>query len=292
VQFSPWDVVATIVKAITYAATLGAAGAVFFLFYCRAYIREPIHRRIRRLIGLLVLLTICCSLARIPLLAASMSDGATGMLDPNLYLMIWHSGEGRASAIRVVAVLFAGSAALSRSPGGAIPIIGAGIAATSFAWTGHAQALHPSWAPVTLIGMHLLGVAFWLGALPALLLVSRDPDHSYIATSAQRFGELAVLVVITMVIAGACVLWSLLGDISALWSSAYGRIFSLKIGMVSLLLAAAAFNKLRLTPRLGAKDTLALSRLRRSIMFEMAAAAAILLISATFTTLLGPPALQ
>jgi putative copper resistance protein D len=292
VQISVWDIAAAVDKAVLYAATFGAAGSVFFLFYCRAYLRDPPHRLIRRLTGLLVLLAVGCSLVRIPLLAASMSGSAAGMLDSHLASLIWRSGEGRSCGIRLIGVMLAGLAALFRSRPNIVSIVGATIAATSFAWTGHAQALRPSWAPVILIGIHLLGIAFWVGALPPLLLVARGPDHLCIAASARRFGRLAVIVVAMIVLVGVCVLWRLLGNVSELWSGAYGRAFTLKIAFVSVLLAVAAFNKLHLTPRLVANEPLAVSTLRRSLVFEMIIAAAILLISATLTTLLGPPTLQ
>ncbi len=70
--------------------------------------------------------------------------------------------------------------------------------------------------------------------------------------------------------------------------SRYGRLVSLKLGLVILLLAFAAFNKLRLTPRLLAADESAVRALRRSIKAEMLIAGLILLVTATFTTITGP----
>jgi putative copper export protein len=62
-----------------------------------------------------------------------------------------------------------------------------------------------------------------------------------------------------------------------------------KLLLVVLLLGAAALNKLRLTPRLVNGDARAIVILRRSIQFEILAAVLILLVTASFTSLLGPP---
>lgn len=287
-----WDVGTIIVKAVVYAATLGAAGGLFFLHYCRSQIPNLTRRNSRRLVAILILIAIGSSLARIPLLSASMSGQAAGMLDPSLAMMIWQSGEGRASAVRIVGLILAAFAVLSSRRPDAIPILGAGIAATSFAWTGHVHALRPDWLPIVLMGAHLVGIAFWVGALPPLLMVTRDPDRAAMAASVRQFGRLAVIVVAVVVAAGVVLLWMLTGNVSELWTSAYGRALSVKIGLVALLLAVAAFNKLILTPRLSVDDPQAVSAFRRTLVIEMIAAAAILLGTATLTTLMEPPALR
>jgi copper resistance protein D len=219
-----------------------------------------------------------------------MGDDAAGMLDGSLIHMVWQAGAGRANAIRAIGLLLAALGVLSdRPPWWAL--LGAAMAATSFAWTGHARALNPDVLPVLLVSAHLLGVAFWLGALAPLLIVSRNADVAIIAATAARFGSSAVFAVGALMAAGIALLWMLLGDVTALWSSTYGRSVMLKLAFVGCLLCFAAFNKLRLTPRLLAGDSGAVRSLRTSIRFEMILGAVILAVTASFTTLIGPPAL-
>jgi putative copper export protein len=100
-------------------------------------------------------------------------------------------------------------------------------------------------------------------------------------------------VVSLLVLAGTVLLAALLGGASELWRSDYGRIACLKLALVGCLLALAALNKLRLTPRLiGAANGrgVAAHALRRSIAAEMVLAAAVFLVTAALTTLSGPPA--
>jgi putative copper export protein len=239
----------------------------------------------------LILVAAFGSLLRIPLTAGSMNGEIGGMFDRGLWTMIWHAGEGRATAIRVGGLMIVGAAVLFNR-GSTVPaILGAAIAATSFAWIGHPHALRSNVLAQILVGVHLLGVAFWLGALAPLLLVSRDRAPSYITATALRFGRAAVFVVSLLIAAGAGLLWMLLGTVSELWTSPYGRAVSVKIGIVGCLLSAAAFNKLNLTPRLRIGDSQARLSLRRSIWLEIILACAILISTATLATVLSPQTL-
>jgi putative copper resistance protein D len=294
-----WDGALIAVKALTYAGTLGAAGAVFFLGYAGSLVTAADRSRIRNAVWGLSALAIAGGAAQIMVSAGSMSDAASGMWDGSLLRMVWRAGAGRANAIRDAGLVFAAlGTAFGATPGAERrqapwwSLAGAAAAATSFAWSGHAHALTPRSLPVLLIGAHLLGVAFWLGALPALGLVTRGRDAAAAAAPVARFGAAALVVVSGLMAAGLGLLWMLLGDFSELWRSAYGRYVMLKLTFVAALLCLAAFNKLSLTPRLLAGDTRALQALRTSIRLELLLGVLILLATATLTTVTGPPALE
>ncbi|MGA2776779.1 MAG: CopD family protein [Steroidobacteraceae bacterium] len=287
-DISGWEVAAAIVKAASYAATLGAAGGVFFLAYCGPLLCDTDRLKTRRFIGRLILVSVCTSMLRIPMIAGSMSGDIPGAFDLALNRFVWLSAEGRATSIRIAGLIAIVPIAYFNRRIGVIAILGAAIAATSFAWIGHAHALHPGALAELLIGVHLLGVAFWIGALAPLLLVSRNPDPLRFARVARRFGQAAVSVVMLLMAAGAALLCMLLGSIPELWTSPYGRAISLKIGIVGCLLSAAAVNKLRLTPRLGAGDGVAATSLRRSIRLEITLVCAILLTTGALTTMWSP----
>jgi putative copper export protein len=84
----------------------------------------------------------------------------------------------------------------------------------------------------------------------------------------------------------------MLTDVRELWTDDYGRLVLTKVLLVCCLLALAALNHLRLTPRLFAYDTGALRALKRSILAELAVAGCVLVVTAAMTTLAGPPALD
>jgi putative copper resistance protein D len=277
-------------KAVTYAATFGAAGAVFFLTACGPLLDRADLLRIRRLVLCLAPLAVFGGAAQILASAASMSGGSAGMLDGSLIGMVWQTGAGRTNGMRAAGLLLAAVTTWSQRASW-WSCLGAAAAATSFAWTGHARALNPDVLPILLLSLHLLGIAFWLGALLPLSWVARG-DLPRIAAAAARFGAAAVVVVGTLVVAGAALLWLLLGHSMALWTSTYGRWLIAKLALVACILCLAAFNKWRLTPRLLAGDGRAAARLRRTIQFELLLGGAILAVTATFTTITGPPALS
>lgn len=289
-EVTGWDAAAALTKAISYAATLGAAGAVFFLAYGDRLLRPAQRRSILRQVLILSALAVLASVARISLLAASMSDSPTDMFDLSMAGMILSAGEGWCLALRIVGLLLCLAALNSGRLPRAAACAGAMLAAASFAAVGHVHGLKPDRLPTVLLIVHLTCAAFWLGALWPLLEVADAGDTGLTAALAARFGKLALYGVGFLLCAGVLLAYRLLGSLSALWTSDYGRLLGLKLLLVAALLCAAALNKLRLTPRLKAGDVLAAGSLRRSIRIEMIVGGLILLVTATFTSLTGPPA--
>jgi copper resistance protein D len=284
VELSGWEAAAALAKAITYAATLGAAGAIFFLNYNEA-LQTAQRRRMHRGIALLLIAAAVASVAKVLTLAGSMSDDFAGMFDSSFAAMILRAGEGRAAGVRLVGLIVCGAVFFSKQR---LAAVGALLAAGSFAAAGHVHALKPNGLATLFLLLHLWCGAFWLGALWPLLQVARDGAAAQTAIVAARFGNIAVYLVGALIAAGALLLYRVLGSVSELWSTAYGRTLSLKLLLVVALLSAAALNKLRLTPRLAAGDAAAGVYLRRSIAAEMILGCMILLATAALTTFAGP----
>ncbi len=288
-EISGWDVAGVFAKAATYAATLAAAGAIFFLAYCNTLLRDGQRNLIRRLIGILIAVAALFSVCRIAVLSASMSGDVAGMFDGSFARMILGAGEGRATGARIIGLCLA-LLALSPKPVLRGPaILGGIIAATSFAWIGHVHALTPNIAPSLLLCLHLLCAAFWLGALPSLWVIVAGGNEPQIAAAAARFGKLALRVVALLLAAGVSELLLLVSSAAQLWTTDYGRLMSIKLLAVAALLGLAAWNKLHLTPRLLNRHARAVVLFRRSLAAEIAVGAFILMITAAFTTLTGPP---
>jgi copper resistance protein D len=289
VEIGGWDIAAAFAKAVTYAATLGASGAVFFNLYCGYLLRDNQRAIVRRLIGILAFLGAAVSGLRILLLSGSLGDSTGSMFDGSLVGMILSGGEGRATGLRIAGLLFT-SLAISKNPIFRAPaVVGAAIAATSFAWIGHAHALSPSAAPALILCLHLLCVAFWLGALAPLWVIAAGGDEPQIAAAAERFGKIALRVVALLLAAGASLLWMLIGSAGQFWRSDYGTMMIVKLSAVALILGLAAWNKLSLTPRLLRRQASAVTSFRRSVSAEMFFGALILTVTAALTTLSGPP---
>lgn len=286
-EVTGWDAAAALAKALTYAATLSAAGTTFFLGYTAQLLRTQQRHRIVRVILLLAPLAAVASITRVSLLAASMSDNLAGMFDLSFAGMILRAGEGRAILLRIAGLVLCTAAFKSGRFWSWVAWAGAMLAAASFAVVGHVHALQPNRLATVILMLHLWCGAFWLGALWPLLQVARH-DDPLTAALAARFGRIALYLVGVLLAAGTLLACRLLGGLAALWSSDYGRMLSLKILLVAAMLCAAAVNKLRLTPRLAAGDARAAAHLRRSVTFEMGLGGAILLVTALFTSLTGP----
>jgi putative copper resistance protein D len=285
-----WDAWVVLAKAVTYGGALAAAGGVGFVAYSQELLQAPVLRRIRRLIGSLLVAAAVGTAAKICAVADSMSGDSRGMFDADLLSLSVSSGEGVASAVRLAGVLVMSASLFERRrrPRPLLSCLGGVAAATSFAWVGHVHALETEWLPLVLIGVHLLGVAFWIGALAPLYIVAGGGDLPAIARTLMRFGTAALGVVAAMLLAGAILLALLLSSLGELWSEVYGRLFLGKIALVGILLGFAAFNHWRLTPRLLAHDATAARAMRQSIGCEIVLAALVLLVTATLTTVAGP----
>lgn len=148
--------------------------------------------------------------------------------------------------------------------------------------------------------LHLLGAASWVGALVPLALLlgaatNRD-DLSALATAREatlRFSTLGIASVAAVLASGMVNTWQLAGSVAALFGTPYGRLVVLKVVLFLLMLAVAAVNRLRLTPRLAAgigtasAHHQALRRLRANSLIEAVLGAAILFIVGILGTL--PP---
>lgn len=141
--------------------------------------------------------------------------------------------------------------------------------------------------------------SIWLGALPAFLILLWRPktvvaDASQVLHRALHgFAAIGSGAVATLLATGLVNSWFLVGleKVSALWTSDYGRLLSVKLLLFLLMLALAGANRYRLTPRLaealeaGAPAAQALTALRRSLIVETGAGVAILALVAWLGTL-------
>ena len=289
-MIAPWDAAVVIAKAVTYVATLGAAGGVAFLVYCEDVIPAGCGLPIRRLQGALLATAALASVAKILAMSASMAGDVSGLFDAALTTMILQTGEGPACVARFAGLCLLTAAIVCGRPPVIAALLGSVLAATSFAWVGHVHALGMPWLWTGVLVVHLTGVGFWVGALMPLWLLTRRGGSSVTAAAAARFGGVAVTAVGILVAAGATLLGVLLHDAAELLNSDYGHLAVCKITSVALLLTLAAMNRLRLTPRLRAGDAAAVGVFGRSVMAEIVVALIILSVTAAMTTVTGPGA--
>jgi putative copper export protein len=292
IHLEAWQALAIIVKALTYGTSLAAAGSVFFITLFSSLISEEENKTIRRISFYLAVAGLGVSVLRIGVMNGMMSGEWLGMFDKTMTkMLLLDSSEGSATGLRLVGLLLMAVIMYQKHMTAvklAAAVLGAGLAVTSFAIVGHAGEVGFAKWPQGFLSVHLLAVAFWLGALWPLHHLTYNHDLKKIAAIMHRFGTIAAWIVSLLIGMGAILLWMLIGNVAVLWDSSYGRLFLVKLGLVAALLGLAALNKLRLTPLLLKGNLSAVTNIRKSIKAESVVAGLILLVSATLTTVIGP----
>ena len=283
-----WDLLSILAKFLLYLGVLGSAGLVFARLVFRRE-TERMRGPIARQASALALLALATAGFGFLLRGAAMTGDASGLTDPEMLGLLWQNPPGSQ-------LILVGSGLLLILAGMRAPRIGLWIAAVggllvlwSFAQIGHVPDAGPVWLEALLV-LHLAAAAFWVGILSPLRRLAGDPGELMAAAElGHRFGRIATATVPVLIAAGIVMAWRLLGDVAALTATGYGLTLLAKIAAVAVLLGAAAHNKLRFVPAMRRGDAAAAARLRRSIAVEWLAVCAILLVTATLTTVQHPP---
>jgi copper transport protein len=183
------------------------------------------------------------------------------------------TSAGPALLVAFAAMLLALTALRSARYARALAIVAFVGAGLSLAMTGHAATAPPEVLTRPAIFLHGLGVAFWIGALAPLAALVSKPAAAAL-TVVNRFSRNAMPAVGVLALTGLGLAIVQLEKPSALVETRYGLLLSIKLGLVTVLLALAALNRFRWTPAL-ARDEKAASALKRSILLECAIALAI-----------------
>lgn len=145
-----------------------------------------------------------------------------------------------------------------------VALAGVGVA---LAASGHASAAEPQWLTRPMVFLHGVGTAFWAGALVPLgleLKRARVEAEPFL----RRFSKTILPVVGVLAGAGIVLAVIQVQTPSALVATAYGRLLLIKLALLAILFALAAFNRWRLTVPAEGGHGMARKKLVRSIVFE------------------------
>ena len=282
----PWQLASVAARFLLYLGVLGSAGSVFArLVFARETAR--MDDALRRYASGFATLALLAGGLGFLLTGAAMTGETSGMADLEILGLLWRTPAGTALAMQAVGLLLVLGGA--RLPGPGIWVAGAGgvVALESFCQVGHVADAGAFWLEALLL-VHLAAAAFWIGILAPLRSLAGG-NLAEAAALGRRFGAIAGVTVPVLIAAGIVMAWRLLGDLSALVTSAYGLTLLAKIAGVGVLLGAAAANRLRFVPAMSRGERSAADALRGSISLEWLAVCAILLLTAALTTLPGLP---
>lgn len=159
--------------------------------------------------------------------------------------------------------------------------------AGALAFVGHAGATPGGAGQIHLASdvTHLIAASAWLGGLPALAIAMIAGPERNAARAAARFSVLGIAAVGTLVASGLINSWNLVGSVSDLIDTGYGRLLALKLGLFATMLGIVAVNRFHLTPLLKAKG--ARRALARNSLAETGLGLVVLLLVGALGTL--PP---
>jgi putative copper resistance protein D len=283
------DVLSVVLRALSFILLFQAAGVALFiaLFGRRLASSRDAVRRLGQATALAAIVSVAAHYA---LEAARMAGELSGMWDPALQAMVWHSPSRAALICRLAGLLLIALGLQVASPRSMIAAVGGAVLATgAFALTGHTSVNVHRGTLATLLMFHLLVVAFWFGALWPLYLASLRETPARASDIVERFTALATWLVPVILLAGMVMALLLLPNVAAL-GQPYGELLIAKIVGFAVLMGLAAANKWRLGPALVSAPLQTGRWFRRSVAAEYVLIAAVLTITAAMTSLFSPEA--
>lgn len=258
------------------------------------------------LLAFLSIIALCAALGGFVVMTANMMGVPLAEIDLTMLLsMASETDAGRATLWRLAALTAILLALAWRNERttlrlSAVAVLGA-VSLSTLVWTGHAAATEGLAGTAHRIAdtVHMLAAAIWLAAILCFLWLLRPSGGAVsfgrpaIAARAlaqfARIGSICVaLIVATGIVNGQMIVgWNRIGDSLA---GPYGQLLFAKLAAFVAMLALAALNRWRLTPALanavqtGVAHT-ALAAMRRSVVAEAVAAAAIVALVAWLGTL-------
>ena len=130
--------------------------------------------------------------------------------------------------------------------------------------------------------IHISAAAAWTGGLLCLAgLVLREVrqwQHEPLAMLLRRFSSLAGWCLLAVVASGIYNACTRLGSLSALWTSAYGKVLIAKLALVLVVAVLGAANRFAVLPRLGAMRSRSARAEERLVSYVFWEAALVVLI--------------
>jgi putative copper export protein len=275
-------------RAAAFILVLQSSGYALFLTLFARTLTPHVLTLMRRAAARVALAALALVLAQALYEPAHMAGGWEGLADPALRRLVVVSAGAAVLALRLGGLTLL-TLALRRSRSRAVPLAlpAALLALGSFLVSGHVLLDAHRVLLVPLLGLHVLLVAFWFGALIPLRTIARLESSVHVAEVLRRFSTYALWLVPLLALAGVTLAYTLLPDLAAL-RRPYGMLLCLKALLFAALLVFAALNRLSLTPALARGEARSLATLRRSLTAEYVLMGVALIATAALTGFFSP----
>jgi copper resistance protein D len=298
-----------VARFLHYAAVTMLAGASFFPLYAYGRGGGPrsygLHRSFQSVLFIAANVALFSGILWFIFAVANMSDRLDGVLDPEMLSTVLADTTfgkvwiGRLTLTIVIIVVIWNRFDSESSPRSSVivPVLTAALL-VSLAGVGHSQVEGGIAGAVHLVSdaAHLLAAGAWLGGLVPLILIlstnHRDREVSSAADLDQvlmRFSGMGYVAVAALVGTGLVNSWYLVGNVTGLLETAYGRVLVTKLVLFAGMLALAVSNRFWIVPSLAKARTDRLSiwtaRLRNHVLCEQLLGLIVLLIVSVLGTM-------
>jgi copper transport protein len=282
-----------IVVGLAYISMLGSVGLMWF----RAFVVKSVDHTAHRIAFTFSVITFLLHVLLVGFIRLWETGGSTPDL---LSANAWEVASS-ASSVRAVIALAIGlpiqhlfarkDVRIERNRWGVV--IGGLIALGSLTVVGHTAYQPPTWISHGMDFVHGVGASFWFGGLLGLLLFLRHAfrqkgDAAEAGRVVSEFSTYALLSVIALAVSGL-VMATIIKDNPFERESAFAQALMVKLLLVLIPIAIAAYNRFRLLPRLrgGIGEENAWATLRRTTLIEATLVVVILMVTG-FLVLASP----
>lgn len=228
--------------------------------------------------GLGWLAFVAADMSGLPLVEALSRSVLTVVLEKTLFGGVWSLRLALGFALCVWIALRGCAAREPQRRETRMWLILVGVYVATLALTGHAVAAQGAQRVLRVAAdaIHLIAAGSWLGALPGLAFAAAAAKRSgeasameAAARATRRFSVLGVLSVGALIVTGTVNAWYLVASWLALVGTPYGQWLLAKLVVFAAMVAIAAYNRERLSPRIRAGERLAVGLLARNARIEL-----------------------
>lgn len=169
---------------------------------------------------------------------------------------------------------------------GALPVVGFAAMLVSHTFDGHTVTEGNRVLTGLASATHVFAAAIWVGGVAALALIvrrrSRRGERTHALMMVTRFSVLATGALAAVTVFGLYLSWVILDSPSDLWATPWGRLLIAKLVVVAVAAGLGAHNHHVVVPALerSEEDGATVARLRSTLRFEVAALAAVTVLTA------------
>lgn len=277
------DILSVALRAVSFTLLLNAAGIPIFIA-AFGHLIPSAGPAVRQLGWKLAIGAMVFVVGHHALEAARMTGEMSGVVDPAMQKMALLSREGAAFAARMLGMLLVAVGLTRGANSSRIALIGTFLSIIAFTLVGHTSVPPHRLAAAALVTLHLLVVAFWLGALWPLYLAAKKEQPATTARVIDAFSCAAAWAVPLILLAGIGLTTVLVPSL-AVFRQPYGQLLLVKVGLFAVLLAMASLNKWRFGPACAEGNTAAFER---TVVIEYGVICVVLAVTAALTTFYSP----